>query len=89
LIQLRQVPLSYAALLPLIAHDPESELKTMASRFLSRLSKRQSSGKSILAQDLEDIEPLAVEHSFVRLLYILAHHPDFSDEIEDLNMFVV
>ena len=34
-----------------------------------------------------DEEPLVVEQSFVRLLYILGHHPDFSDDVEDLNMF--
>jgi hypothetical protein len=30
---------------------------------------------------------LLVEHTFVRLLYTLAHHPDFSTDVDDLQMF--
>lgn len=47
MIQMRQISYSFVALLPLIAHDPEVELKTMVSRFLSRF-KQQNLGTGFL-----------------------------------------
>ena len=46
MIQMQEIPLSFLSLLPLIAHDPESELKSMVSRFMSRFVKNQNMGKT-------------------------------------------
>ena len=91
LIQLRQLPISFIALLPIVAHDPESDLKAMVTRFITRLVNQQKNGiyRISLLYLGDDEDSLVVEQSFVRLLYILGHHPDFTDEIEDLNMFMV
>ena len=40
MFRLKSLPIHYIALLPLIAHEPEAELKNMATRFL-RLTAKQ------------------------------------------------
>ncbi len=87
---MQEIPLSFLSLLPLIAHDPEVELKSMVSRFMTRFVKNQNMGIHIIDKPLGGVEDKAlVEQSFITFVYILGHHPDFSDEISDLKMFSV
>lgn len=70
------LPCSFTILLVLVAHEPEPTLKEKAKNFIIRQAKNQrSEGQELL------------EHEFVRLIHLLAHHPDFSREEEDVKLF--
>jgi sister-chromatid-cohesion protein PDS5 len=79
LLQLKKIPFEFISLLPLIAHEPDAELKQLVSRFLMKICKQQS---------MEDpSKGAAAEKTFTRLLYILSHHPDFSTDLGDIQLF--
>lgn len=44
-LQLQKIPFDFIALLPLIAHEPEHELKNMVMRFLSKMARQQRIGE--------------------------------------------
>ena len=66
------IPIHYIILLTLVAHDPDQELKAKCKNVLVRHSRQTGQ---------------MVEQTFVRLIHLLAHHPDFSSEAEDVALF--
>ncbi|KNC98061.1 uncharacterized protein SPPG_09381 [Spizellomyces punctatus DAOM BR117] len=77
----KTVPFDYMVILMLAAHEPEAELKLKVKNFLSRKAKQQRAE--------ENPQASLLEHTIVRFLHVLAHHPDFNIEVEDLQMFAV
>ncbi|KAI8912618.1 armadillo-type protein [Gorgonomyces haynaldii] len=74
-MSLQLLPVKFAPYLCMVAHDPEDDLKAKASSMLLRLTKPN-----------ENMEA-SIEFSFVRAMHLLAHHPDFTEEEEDLQQF--
>jgi sister-chromatid-cohesion protein PDS5 len=92
------VPNYYIVVLFLTAHEPEVELKNCARTFLMRsvglahekLTEMVRVGDD--GDDEEDEEEAAsrrqnalVESNLSRLIHLIAHHPDFGKEVDDLN----
>ncbi|KAG6907699.1 hypothetical protein DXG01_007755 [Tephrocybe rancida] len=74
LLQPRKLPPRYNVIPFLTVHDPESDVKAMASSYImGALSKMRPPVKT---EHLEII--------FIRLMHLLAHHPDFNKTHEDL-----
>ncbi|ORX94611.1 ARM repeat-containing protein [Basidiobolus meristosporus CBS 931.73] len=69
----------YLPILFLVAHDPEKEIRTMVKGFFYR----QTSSRAI-----RENNPSLFEVISARLIHLLAHHPDFSKELNDLKLFV-
>ncbi|KAM6492441.1 Armadillo-type fold [Amanita muscaria] len=74
LLQLRKIPARYNVILFLTIHDPEPDVKTTASSYVQAALKKLPTGVKI--------EHL--EMTFIRLLHLLAHHPDFNTVPDDL-----
>ncbi|KAF8624977.1 hypothetical protein AX15_005612 [Amanita polypyramis BW_CC] len=74
LLQSRKVPARYNVVLFLTIHDPEEDVKIKASSYVQAAIRKLPA--SIKIQHLE--------MTFIRLLHLLAHHPDFSTSPEDL-----
>jgi sister-chromatid-cohesion protein PDS5 len=72
------LPPKFASVLFLTAHDPEVELRDTVTVALKRLLDK-SKAQNNPVQLLESTTP--------RLIYLLAHHPDFSRDGEDLQQF--
>ena len=66
-----RIPSHFAVFLALVAHDPENELKVRSKRFLSKFAA----------------SPGTLEGGFARFLYILAKHPDFTEDPDDIKLF--
>ncbi|KAG6864378.1 hypothetical protein C0991_010047 [Blastosporella zonata] len=74
LLQPRKLPPKFNIIPFLTVHDPESDVKAMASSYITgALSKMWPAVKT------EHLEMI-----FIRLLHLLAHHPDFSKAHEEL-----
>lgn len=70
------LPPTFHALLYIVALDPEDEMRTRVATYL----KRSAAALPEPARHQLDV-------SFVRLLHLLAHHPDFRAEGEELVHF--
>ncbi|KAJ3204282.1 hypothetical protein HK099_001203, partial [Clydaea vesicula] len=79
-IQKNSVPKYFILILMLCAHEPEKELKDQIKSFLARKSKESLNYDEKTSQDI-------VCKTFPRFLHLLSHHPDFTEEEEDLIMF--
>ncbi|KAI8141303.1 armadillo-type protein [Fennellomyces sp. T-0311] len=75
-IPMNQVHQRYLSVLFLSAHEPEEELLKQIKYFVQKRSLKQNDNSA------------ATETSFVQLLHILAHHPDFTVATEDLVVFM-
>ncbi|RDB27480.1 Sister chromatid cohesion protein pds5 [Hypsizygus marmoreus] len=74
LLQPRKLPPRYNVIPFLTVHDPESDIKAMASSYVTGALKKMR--PNVRSENLEII--------FIRLLHLLAHHPDFNKNHEDL-----
>ncbi|KAJ7432911.1 armadillo-type protein [Mycena galericulata] len=74
LSQRQKLPAHYNVIPFLTVHDPESDVKTMAMSYVNGAMRKLAPAKRV--QDMEMI--------FIRLLHLLAHHPDFSTSQEEL-----
>ncbi|KAJ3377484.1 hypothetical protein HDU92_008243, partial [Lobulomyces angularis] len=79
-IQKNSVPKYFILILMLCAHEPEKELKDQIKSFLARKSKESLNYDEKTSQNI-------VCKTFPRFLHLLSHHPDFTEEEEDLIMF--
>ncbi|KAL1924376.1 uncharacterized protein VTP21DRAFT_7411 [Calcarisporiella thermophila] len=70
----------WMAILPLIAVDPDKELREHVKKFLQRESKTHASHESTTSH-------LPYEITLARTLHLLAHHPDFSTTEDVLHQF--
>ena len=78
LIQSGQVPTEYVTMLMLIAHEPDTILKSQVRSFLIRRAKQLRSVDDVTKSPL-------VENTFGHFLHLISHHPDFSVTEEDLE----
>ncbi|KAI9265204.1 armadillo-type protein [Phascolomyces articulosus] len=74
-IPVNQVHMRYLSVLFLVAHEIEGNLLKQINYFIKKRSLKQYDSSA------------AIETSFVQLLHILAHHPDFTIATEDLIVF--
>ncbi|KAF5318692.1 hypothetical protein D9619_010650 [Psilocybe cf. subviscida] len=74
LLQPRKLPARYNVITFLTIADPEKDVRDMASSYIVNTKRRMSP-----AVRMENLELI-----FIRLLHILAHHPDFGTSKEDL-----
>ncbi|KAF8634850.1 hypothetical protein AX17_004098 [Amanita inopinata Kibby_2008] len=74
LLQPRKIPPRYNVIPFLTIHDPEPDVKLMASSYVHTVLR-----KLPVAMKIEHLEMM-----FIRLLHLLAHHPDFSISPEDM-----
>lgn len=75
-LKLNQIHPRYFALLFLYAHEPESDLIKQIKNYIKRRAAAEKGHSTIM------------ETSFVVLMHILAHHPDFTVANDDLMLFV-
>lgn len=77
----------------LAAHEPEDDLRKTAKSYISKKARDQKTFgifyfcccfNIFLANTNQQV---LVETMLPRLIHLLVHHPDFSNELEDLNMF--
>ncbi|CAA7268353.1 unnamed protein product [Cyclocybe aegerita] len=73
-LQLRKLPPRYNVVPFLTVLDPEADTKSLASHYVENAKKRLPP-----AVRLEHLEVI-----FIRLLHLLAHHPDFATDQEEL-----
>ncbi|RXW15368.1 hypothetical protein EST38_g10488 [Candolleomyces aberdarensis] len=74
LLQPRKIPAQFNIIPFLTVHDPETDIRALASTYVESAKKRLP--PALRVEHLEVI--------FIRLLHLLAHHPDFSTAHEDL-----
>lgn len=72
------LPPHYIILLPIVAFDPDDEMVANAKSYIARKLKQQQS-----SSETEDL----VEHSIVRLIHLLSHHPDFDNDVATVKSF--
>ncbi|KAG6332171.1 hypothetical protein ID866_6918 [Astraeus odoratus] len=75
LLSLRKLPPRFNAILFLTVHDPEADIRSRATAYISFVNRTLSP-----AARVEHLEVI-----FIRLLYLLAHHPDFATAHENLQ----
>ncbi|KAF6757823.1 cohesin-associated protein Pds5 [Ephemerocybe angulata] len=73
-VQPRRVPAMYNVIPFLTVHDPEADIRSIAAAYIENAKKRLT--PALRVEYLELI--------FIRLLHLLAHHPDFSTTHDDL-----
>ncbi|KAJ4468818.1 armadillo-type protein [Lentinula aciculospora] len=81
LLHRRKLPAKYHVILFLTVHDPEEDIKQKAAATVSGLLKKL----------LPDARTENLEFVFIRLLHLLAHHPDFAtsqSELQDIAKYV-
>ncbi|KAL9541955.1 hypothetical protein MBANPS3_008853 [Mucor bainieri] len=77
-LQSGQIHSRYYTLLFICAHEPELSLLKQVKSFVQ---------KRLSVMEVKQGESSVVDSSLVRLIHLLAHHPDFSEAVEDLNDF--
>ncbi|KAI9100571.1 armadillo-type protein [Phlyctochytrium arcticum] len=70
----KSLPFNYLSILLLAAHEPETDLKVKVKNFLTRRSRPQSGSAA---------SPL-LESQLPQFIHMLSHHPDYSEDGEDL-----
>ncbi|KAI8646023.1 armadillo-type protein [Parasitella parasitica] len=77
-LQSGQIHSRYYTLLFICAHEPEISLLKQVKSFIQ---------KRLSVVEVKQGESSVVDSSLVRLIHLLAHHPDFTEAVEDLNDF--
>ncbi|CAL1708691.1 unnamed protein product [Somion occarium] len=81
LLSAQKLPHSYTVIPFLSVHDPEADVKTKAKAFISFAVRSMP----------KPLRLAAFEMNFVRILHLLAHHPDFavtSDSLPDIAKYI-
>lgn len=73
----RRLNFRYLTILLLIAYEPDEELKTLIKSFLVKTLQQMKSSPASSALP---------ETLLYRLLHLLAHHPDFSSDVDDVKL---
>ncbi|TFK20656.1 cohesin-associated protein Pds5 [Coprinopsis marcescibilis] len=73
-LQPRKLPPRYNVIPFLTVHDPEDDVKSLAASYVNGAKQKMA-----LAVRIEHLDSI-----FIRLLHLLAHHPDFSTAHDDL-----
>lgn len=77
-LQSGQIHSRYYTLLFICAHEPELSLLRQVKSFVQ---------KRLSVMEVKQGESSVVDSSLVRLIHLLAHHPDFTEAVDDLNDF--
>lgn len=77
-LQTEQIHPRYYTLLFLCAHEPEVALLKQVKSFVQ---------KRLSNLEVKEGESSALDSSLTRLIHLLAHHPDFTEAVEDLEIF--
>jgi sister-chromatid-cohesion protein PDS5 len=77
-LQTEQIHSRYYALLFICAHEPDMALLKQIKSFIQ---------KRLSNLEVKHGEHSVLESSLVRLIHLLAHHPDFTEAVEDLTVF--
>ncbi|EPB84270.1 hypothetical protein HMPREF1544_08990 [Mucor circinelloides 1006PhL] len=77
-LQSGQIHSRYYTLLFICAHEPELSLLKQVKSFIQ---------KRLSVMEVKQGESSVVDSSLVRLIHLLAHHPDFTEAVDDLNDF--
>ncbi|CAO3633172.1 unnamed protein product [Mucor fragilis] len=77
-LQSGQIHSRYYTLLFICAHEPELSLLKQVKSFVQ---------KRLSVMEVKQGESSVVDSSLVRLIHLLAHHPDFTEAVDDLNDF--
>lgn len=77
-LQNGQIHSRYYTLLFICAHEPEISLLKQVKSFIQ---------KRLSLLEVKQGESSVVDSSLVRLIHLLAHHPDFTEAVDDLNDF--
>ncbi|KAI8087857.1 armadillo-type protein [Gilbertella persicaria] len=72
-----QIHSRYYALLFLCAHEPETVLLKQVKSFIQ---------KRVSTTQAQQGEANVLDSALIRLIHLLAHHPDFSEAVEDLEV---
>lgn len=78
-----KIPVRYSMWLTLAAHEPEVSLKSRAKGALIRIAKSKRSADGVIKKRK------LLETHFSDFCQLLSHHPDFSMDHEDLELFEV
>lgn len=74
LLQPRKIPPRFNVIPFITVHDPEDEVKNLAASYVTSAKRKLPTQARVESLDLV----------FIRLLHLLAHHPDFSTQHDDL-----
>lgn len=77
-LQTGQIHSRYYTLLFICAHEPDMALLKQIKSFIK---------KRLSVMEVKQGEPSILESSLVCLIHLLAHHPDFTEAVEDLVVF--
>ncbi|KAG1201567.1 hypothetical protein G6F35_012276 [Rhizopus arrhizus] len=77
-LQTGKIHSRYYSLLFICAHEPEAALLKQIRSFIQ---------KRLSLLDVKQDESTVLDSSLVRLIHLLAHHPDFTVSVEDLEIF--
>ncbi|KAJ7695426.1 cohesin-associated protein Pds5 [Mycena rosella] len=91
-LQPPKVPAHYNVIPFLTVHDPEADVKALAMSYVNGVVRKASAGSDstfvhvfvIEADHLVAKRVQNMEMMFIRLLHLLAHHPDFATSQEEL-----
>ncbi|KAJ3508895.1 hypothetical protein NLJ89_g5509 [Agrocybe chaxingu] len=91
-LQLRKLPTRYNVIPFLTVLDPEVDTKALASYYVENAKKRLPPGmfgdsEGLPRTNFMPFSAVRLEHLeviFIRLLHLLAHHPDFATDQEEL-----
>ncbi|KAJ7039761.1 armadillo-type protein [Mycena alexandri] len=70
----QKVPVHYSVIPFLTVHDPETDVKTLAISYVNGVGRKLSAAKRVQHMEM----------MFIRLLHLLAHHPDFATSQEEM-----
>ncbi|KAI9485716.1 MAG: armadillo-type protein [Benjaminiella poitrasii] len=77
-LQTKEIHSRYYSLLFICAHEPEASLLKQVKSFIQ---------KRLTTMVVRSGESSVLDSSLVRLIHLLAHHPDFTEAVEDLVVF--
>ncbi|KAJ3207768.1 hypothetical protein HDU82_003319 [Entophlyctis luteolus] len=76
-LQTKVIPFRYMAIMFMAALEPDDDIKLKAKSFLMRIAKTKDKFTDL---------PSRVESVFVEFLHMVAHHPDFGTDDEDVTL---
>ncbi|OMJ17093.1 Sister chromatid cohesion protein pds5 [Smittium culicis] len=86
-----KISTKYIPLLFLVAHDPESEIKSLVKSFVQNRLAVMYGSSSMLGISNSNNKIPVLEESLITLIYLLSRHPDFisDDVVFSCNLFSV
>ncbi|OMJ22138.1 Sister chromatid cohesion protein pds5 [Smittium culicis] len=86
-----KISTKYIPLLFLVAHDPESEIKSLVKSFVQNRLAAMYGSSAMLGLSNSNNKIPVLEESLITLIYLLSRHPDFisEDVVFSCNLFSV